>query len=121
MRTFQIYLWFQIRNIFFLLNTINCSFPYAELGTQVVFRRKKHRKNEQQHFFFHKFQIETTELHLIQHSILLNAKGLFLINNGTFLRVIYTIIYLTESYTHHTILFSACERYCGLYDNVFPI
>lgn len=38
-------------------------------------------------FFSVKQQVETTELHLVQHSFVFHAKGLFLIDNSTFLKV----------------------------------
>lgn len=45
--------------------------------------KKEHQESKN---IFH-IQIESTEMHLMHHSILLHAKALFPIDNGTFLKV----------------------------------
>lgn len=55
----------QMKNIYFHLSMVDFSVTDSEIWMQV----------------------ETTEQHLMHHSILLHAKGLFEINNGTFLQV----------------------------------
>lgn len=63
-------------------------------------------------------QIETTNLYLIQHSISLQAKGLFKIDNESFLKVLHTILVFAIG-TNFFGTFSACgccrRLQCGLH------
>lgn len=86
---------------------------------------------EKKTMFSIKNKVETTELHLVQHSFVFHAKGLFLIDNGTFLKVRHVkIVFIITSYSsffsYQTfniwfITFLAHERSRHIYDSISSV